>query len=220
MRLALAPDGSVYALEEHYDSATSEYSNDVLRFTSGLAFDSTFGNGGLASANFGTDLPHAGADQAKGLAVDLSGNPLVVGIHQDPSTKPRGAIMRLLGASGGSPAINVIGLPKTLTVSSSALPITVSATASGALDVVGSTVNAYAGRASSARVHVKIGHAHVKLSAGHKKVVKLRLTRAASALLAKEHSLRVRLTLTFTSQGAKVVKTATLTIKQPARKHH
>ncbi len=220
MRLALAPDGSVYALEEHYDSATSEYSNDVLRFTSGLAFDSAFGNGGLASANFGADLPPGGADQAKGLAVDLSGNPLVVGIHQDPSTKPRGAIMRLLGASGATPALNIIGLPKTMTVSGSTLPITVSATTSGALDVVGYTVHSYADRANASRARVKIGHAHVTLTAGHKQLVKLHLSNPAKALLAKLHTLRVRLTLTLTSHGNHAVKTATLNLKAATKHKH
>jgi hypothetical protein len=67
---------------------------------------------------------------------------------------------------------------------------------------------------------VTVGSAHVKLTAGQTRVVRITLNRTGKALLAKYHTLKVslRVTQTLTNHHTVTVASRTLTFKAP--KHH
>jgi hypothetical protein len=67
---------------------------------------------------------------------------------------------------------------------------------------------------------VTVGSAHVTLTAGQTRVVRVKLNRTGTALLAKRHTLKVTLRVeqTLANQHTVTVASRTLTFKAP--KHH
>jgi hypothetical protein len=88
--------------------------------------------------------------------------------------------------------------------------------------LTGQTVSAFATTAAKHRRQKRsLGTVHFKLSAGKAKKVTLKLSKASHGLLAKRHSLKVRITITLTNSAKRrSVSHRTLTLKLPARHKH
>jgi hypothetical protein len=64
---------------------------------------------------------------------------------------------------------------------------------------------------------VNVGKAKVKITAGHQKNVRITLNRTGRRLLAKEHTLKVKLTVT---QNGHMVRTKTITFRAKSPRKH